>query len=68
MQNCFEVLEWNRVLEMVAKFSRTEIGKSLCLLLSPLEREELQKEMDCFQEANSAYYAAGRFPIDASPR
>ena len=66
MQNCFDVLEWNRLLDMVAKNARTEIGRSLCLGLLPLEKDELSKEMVYLAEANAAYFLSGRFPIDCS--
>lgn len=67
MQNCFEVLEWNRLLDMIAKYSRTEIGKGLCLGVKPVEKERLREEMRCLTEADSAFCLLGRFPIDSSP-
>ncbi len=67
MQNCFEVLEWTRLLDKIAKYARTEIGKGLCLGIKPVEKERLHEEMECLTEADSAFCLLGRFPIDSSP-
>ena len=61
-----EKLEYNKVLEILATYSKTYIGKELCLSLEPFyEKSKVLKALQETTEANSLIQRKGNVPISS---
>lgn len=60
-----EKLDFNKVCEKLEKYSKTYIGKDICLNLLPLDSEkEIAKALKQTTEASTLIYRKGNLPID----
>ena len=65
IQKSQKALEYDKVLEELSKFSKTEQSKKLCLDLTPfVKKEDIQRELDYTKEAKSVLDNAKDIPIE----
>lgn len=65
IQKSQKALEYDKVLEELSKFSKTEQSKKLCLDITPfVKKEDIKRELDYTKEAKSILDNAKDIPIE----
>lgn len=64
-QKALETLEFNKIREILQTFSKTYIGKDICLSLMPLNnKKEILKALNQTTEASILLYRKGNLPLE----
>jgi DNA mismatch repair protein MutS2 len=65
IQKSQKALEYDKILEQLAKFAKTEQSRALCLDLTPFVRtSDIERELNYTREAKDTLELVGEIPID----